>query len=510
LTNLVGNAIKFTERGDVEVQVQADRSGANIGFNIYVTDSGVGISPHAQQRIFDPFMQADSSVNRKFGGTGLGLAISREYARALGGDITLESEMGRGSRFVVRLLTGTVVGADWIAGDKALKQLREACIEQTAGWVFSPARILVVDDAPENRELVKLLLENHGLTVEEAENGQVGLNMATAKQYDLILMDVHMPVMDGFTASNAMRDNGLQMPIIALTANAMKGFEKECLDAGYSNYFTKPIDIDNFVAKLAAILKARPAHDDTPVSTTTKIVEMAPTATSNSAQSRIRSTFQDKNGQFAALANRFTARLGEQLEEMVRAWTAHDYQTLAALAHWLKGAGGTVGFDLLTAPSLRLEHAVNNKDENAIRSAMSSLWNIVSRIDGVDLPTSMPEPAAKHIGVEIVSIKKQPFEEVNNDPIVSRLAGNPRMQRLIERFLLRLVEEERSMRNAWKNGDLEKLATSARWLKGSGGTLGYDGFTEPAQELEATAKSGERDAIPSLLETVSDMTRRVQ
>jgi signal transduction histidine kinase/DNA-binding NarL/FixJ family response regulator len=509
VTNLVGNAIKFTEKGGVEVKVRVLKSGSNVDFNIDVTDSGVGMSPDAQQRIFNPFVQADSSVTRKFGGTGLGLAISRKFARALGGDITVESQIGNGSRFMVRLMAELAQGVTWISGDQALKRLDEVHTEQAAGWVFSPARILVVDDGPENRELVKLVLENCGLSVEEAENGQVGLDMATDDQYDVILMDVQMPVMDGFTATTAMRERGMRLPIIALTANAMKGFEKECLDAGYSDYFTKPIDIDNFIAKLAEILKAKPASNSGAKPALTKWVKNTGTDTSASIKAPIRSTFQDKEGQFAELAKRFTSRLGGQLDKMAKAWCVNDYQTLAALAHWLKGAGGTVGFDVLTVPARRLENAANDKDERATRTAMDALWDLVSRIPDIDLPTSMPEPSAASIVDDVLSTAECSLEE-SNEPIVSRLAGNPRMQRLIERFLARLIEEERSMWDAWKIGDLEKLAATAQWLKGSGGTLGYDVFTEPAQELEAFAKAGERDAIPSLLATVSDMTRRAQ
>ncbi|MBT8430072.1 MAG: response regulator, partial [Gammaproteobacteria bacterium] len=257
VTNLVGNAIKFTEQGGVEVRIRAGSSDGVIGFEMDVVDTGVGMSADALDKIFDAFVQADTSVTRKFGGTGLGLAISRKFARALGGDITVDSEIGKGSRFKVRLAGGSAADVEWIEGEQALSQLGEAQIDQSTGWSFPDGHILVVDDGPENRELVKLVLENYGLRVDEAENGQEGVDMATATQYDVVLMDVQMPVMDGFTATRTLRDQGMQVPIIALTANAMKGFEQECLDVGYSDYFTKPIDIDSFVAKLAEILGAQ-------------------------------------------------------------------------------------------------------------------------------------------------------------------------------------------------------------------------------------------------------------
>ena len=178
VTNLVGNAIKFTEQGGVEVQIRAGSIDGVVGFEMDVVDTGVGMSADALDKIFDAFVQADTSVTRKFGGTGLGLAISRKFARALGGDITVDSEIGRGSRFKVRLAGGPAADVEWIEGEQALTQLGEAQIDQSTGWSFPEAHILVVDDGPENRELVKLVLENYGLQVDEAENGQVGVDMA--------------------------------------------------------------------------------------------------------------------------------------------------------------------------------------------------------------------------------------------------------------------------------------------------------------------------------------------
>lgn len=179
VTNPVGNAIKFTEHGGVQVQVTASALDGTLGFEINVVDTGVGMTAAALERIFEPFVQADSSVTRRFGGTGLGLAISRKFARALGGDITAEREPGAGSRFMVRLAAGCAADVAWIDAGQALAQLDGVSAAGAAGWAFPKARVLVVDDGPENRELVKLVLQCYGLVVEEAENGQIGVEMAT-------------------------------------------------------------------------------------------------------------------------------------------------------------------------------------------------------------------------------------------------------------------------------------------------------------------------------------------
>ncbi len=508
MTNLIGNAIKFTERGGVAVQVRAAQENGAIDFEIEVADSGVGMPADALDKIFDPFVQADSSVTRKFGGTGLGLSISRKFARALGGDITVESQLGSGSRFLVWLAAGPAEAVTWIDGEQAIAELAEVAGEQTTDWVFPPARVLVVDDGPENRELVKLVMTKYGLSVDEAENGKVGLEMGMVNAYDVILMDVQMPVMDGFSATQALRDQGIEEPIIALTANAMKGFEQECLDVGYSNYLTKPIDIDRFVAKLAEVLGAERAA----VSEAPTPVRFAPDPASASevpqGDAPITAALHGKGPQFAQLAERFVARLGGKLDEMTDAWTENRFKDLAELAHWLKGAGGTVGYDVFTKPARRLESAAKAGDGQGVDAAMRELAALAARVAGVILSKPLPEPgeSSPDDRADAATAASQAAAE----PIISRLAGDPRMQRFIHQFIERLPDEQAAMQAAWQAGDLDTLANSARWLKGSGGTLGFDMFTDLAKDLEASARDGEADAIPPLLSELSSLAARVQ
>lgn len=507
-TNLIGNAIKFTDQGGVDVQVRAAQADGRTEFVIDVVDSGVGMAPDATEKVFEAFVQADSSVTRKFGGTGLGLSISRKFARALGGDITVESVPGEGSRFTVHFVTATAADCLWLPGAEAMAGLSEVQNEVSTGWRFPPARVLVVDDGPENRELVKLVLQNHQLLVDEAENGQQALDRLDEQSYDIVLMDVQMPVMDGFTAATAMRERGMTLPIMALTANAMKGFEKVCLDAGYSDYFTKPIDIDALVARLAAILGARPAlpvatADDAVNPVTARVGVSAATA---SAMTPIMSTLKEIDSQFSALADRFAARLGGQLSQMADAWEAADYAELAALAHWLKGAGGTVGFDVFNAPARHLEGAAKARLDRDIEAALAEIWDLAARIPDVDKPRAVVAPVC---GGDAAAAAR-PTDPVTHDPIVSRLAGNPRMQRLIDRFLARLGDEAQVMHTSWKAGDMDALANSAQWLKGSCGTLGFDVFTGPASELEVCARSGDLAAIPALVSALSEMVERAR
>ena len=517
-TNLIGNAIKFTDKGRVDVRVSVQNAGDGIGFNIDIIDTGVGMNANALDKIFDAFVQADSSVTRQYGGTGLGLAISQKFARAMGGDITVESVVGKGSTFKVCLHAERVADAGWVDGDQILEVDEGPLIESGCGWAFPAARILVVDDSPENRQLVKLVLRDYGLVVDEAENGQVAIDLAVGTDYDLILMDVQMPVMDGFTATKVLRARGLQQPIIALTANAMKGFEKECLEIGFSDYFTKPIDIDSFITNMAAILKAKPVANNEEVSLDSS-AGLSDTLTEKPEDnSVIESTLGSKNAQFAELVNSFTTRLGDKLQKMNEAYRTQNFQELANLAHWLKGAGGTVGFDCFTHPAARLESAAIAGDTTEIINSMQDVWQMAARIPGVgklskliehpDLQQSSRPIEADHPTDSLV--KTEPTSSVTVVPVVSRLADNPKMQAFIDEFLESLTDKECAMQQAWLDQDFDALEDLSRWLKGTGGTLGFDVFIEPAEELEAATVARRVDAIPILLEKIKVLCVRAQ
>ncbi len=378
VTNLVGNAVKFTEHGGVTVTAYVERlSGDDLQLHIDIVDTGMGMNTEATSRIFQDFVQADVSVARKFGGTGLGLSISRKFARALGGDITVESEPGVGSVFRVTVNAGSAVGVAWIPPEQALAVANLPLKQESTDWVFPAARILVVDDGPENREFVKVVLEEHGLTIDEAINGRIAVEMATATNYDLILMDVQMPEMDGLTATQTLRDSGLKTPILALTANAMQGFEQELLAAGYTDYMTKPIDLDLFISKLAQLLNAKPRQNTLPES----IMSESPQGQvpEENDISPIVSRL-GLNPRFSNVISRFVTRLEEQLPAMDAALSARDFETMAQLAHWLKGAGGTVGFDVFYEPASELELASKAMDLAAIKRQLQQIHGLAERI----------------------------------------------------------------------------------------------------------------------------------
>ena len=257
LINLAGNAVKFTEKGSVRIVASALETVDELKLQIRVVDTGIGIAPDKLETIFDSFTQADSSVTRKYGGTGLGLAISRKLARSLGGDITVKSVPGQGSEFCLTLDTGiaTHVASQAEGSLSAFSgELADEDQQQQQPMTIPPANILLVDDNESNRKLFQLLLKRAGAQVITAENGQEALDLVGQHAFDLVLMDIQMPVMDGYTATRQLRDQGVTIPIIALTAHAMKGNAEKCLETGYSGYLSKPVQTHELLQTVAGTL----------------------------------------------------------------------------------------------------------------------------------------------------------------------------------------------------------------------------------------------------------------
>ncbi len=249
LVNLVGNAIKFTEAGGVRVrvrQIPASNTSQYSRIQFDVIDTGIGLAPDQVTRLFQPFSQADSSTTRQFGGTGLGLAISKRLAKLLGGDITVRSKSHWGSRFRVQVRAGSSEESAFIAEPPPTPVPTVAPQEPGEGQPLN-CRILLAEDGPDNQRLISLLLQRAGATVQIADNGQEAVHLALQSRasdapFDLIFMDMQMPVMDGYEAVRALRQEKWRGPIVALTAHAMEPDRERCLRVGCDDHASKPIN----------------------------------------------------------------------------------------------------------------------------------------------------------------------------------------------------------------------------------------------------------------------------
>jgi len=253
LLNLTGNAIKFTEIGGVTIHVDCDVEAEQIRFR--VVDTGIGMTPEQRDAIaqFEAFSQADTSTTRKFGGTGLGLRISRSLAMLLGGGLQIESESGVGSTFTAIVRTGKLDDVEMLAPNSipTFSESQQAARpaekkELQNNLPLAGLRILFAEDGPDNQRLISFHLKKAGAEVVVAENGQVAVETIqradAASMPDLVLMDMQMPILDGYGATRKIRQDGYSLPIIALTAHAMAGNREKCRDAGCDDYLTKPID----------------------------------------------------------------------------------------------------------------------------------------------------------------------------------------------------------------------------------------------------------------------------
>ncbi|RYZ56398.1 MAG: PAS domain-containing sensor histidine kinase, partial [Proteobacteria bacterium] len=254
LFNIVGNAIKFTNKGSVTVEIKvlkaADHS-SKLAF--IVSDTGEGISSEQRDRLFAPFMQADVSTTRKFGGTGLGLALSKKLANLLLGDVILsDSAPGKGSTFTITIALVTGESNPTVRAERETS----AQIKIDAEFDLSSLKILVVDDSLDNQALIKRILKLAGAAVVTANNGKEAVDFVSQDDFSLILMDIQMPVMDGYQATSVLRKSGFAKPIIALTAHAMNEERKRTLESGFDDHITKPIDRKLLLKSLHRYVKA--------------------------------------------------------------------------------------------------------------------------------------------------------------------------------------------------------------------------------------------------------------
>lgn len=241
LMNLLGNAIKFTKSGKVRLEYFASENSSEGILYFRIIDSGIGLAEEQRAHLFEQFSQGDSTIGRRFAGTGLGLALSRRLANLMGGDVRLvESQEGRGSIFAASI--GYRVAID--------SSKPSVCLVEGKPTTFFGRNVLVADDSADNRFLFECLLAKLGLNVTLAENGEDALERVRSQNFDLVLMDMQMPVLDGYKATASLRETHPNLPVIALTAHAMKEDREKCLEAGCRDYLTKPVQQGRLVEVL--------------------------------------------------------------------------------------------------------------------------------------------------------------------------------------------------------------------------------------------------------------------
>ncbi len=365
LLNMVSNAIKFTPSGEVAIRVKviADATGLSNKIRFVVADTGIGMDETQITRLFTAFSQADTSTTRKYGGTGLGLAISKRLAEMLGGTISASSTVGEGSQFCLMVDAGEV--SDLITQSPA--PVANPLDVPVSPNQLARRHILLAEDGVDNQRLISFYLTRAGATVELAENGQVAMDRVAeaalrGQVIDVILMDMQMPLVDGYAAATRLREQGCAIPIIALTAHAMDGDRKKCLDAGCLDYLTKPIDRNVLIHTI--VQHCRKAK----LNTTT-----------------LRSTLI-ANESLQELVNTYVDELPEQAQQLLMLLQDNNLSDLRRLLHQIKGAGGGYGFSPISEAAASAEQSIKvGNDIQTIQHQVDALIGILRSVEGYDV-----------------------------------------------------------------------------------------------------------------------------
>ncbi|AEJ60492.1 multi-sensor hybrid histidine kinase [Spirochaeta thermophila DSM 6578] len=358
LMNLVGNAVKFTEEGGVRVRVGCVEEGEGRWIEVEVRDTGIGIPEEMREKVFESFVQGDTSTTRRYGGSGLGMTIARELVRLMGGDIGLESEVGKGTRVWFRIpCVEAVAGLETEGG---------AGEEGTRG-VLEGRRILVVEDYMPNQKIVSLVLSEAGAEVEVAVNGREALEKVAQGRYDLVLMDVHMPVMDGLEATRRIRALvGGDLPIVGLTADAYREDVRRCREAGMDGVLIKPIRRKEMVEEVRRLLSGRGGSEG-----------------EEEAREGIGAfveEFGDLRERAFEILEGFLDEAERQWERIEGAWEGRDWEALHREVHALKGGAANLYARSLRDAALAAQEAARQHDEGRMPYLLDTVRRELSRL----------------------------------------------------------------------------------------------------------------------------------
>lgn len=348
LMNLATNAVKFTSKGHIRISTRYAAEERLL--HITVFDSGVGVARDKIDRLFQPFSQADCSTTRQFGGTGLGLYISKRLAKILGGDISLDSVEGIGSRFTLSVHVGE--REDLEMADTLPHDIQDdLCDLEPSESPSLSGKVLLAEDSRDIQRLMTFLLKRFGAEVTCVENGKLAVEAALGNEYDLILMDMQMPVMGGIEAVELLHASGCSTPIVALTANAMKEDRQLYDEVGCNGFLPKPVEQGKLYKVLQQYLGVSAVTQDMTDANITP----------------------DEPGEFDGLIEEFRAGLPDYILQIKTSLTSGDLDTLRELAHQLKGMGTSFGYPEITATAMDVNTAVKNGRKGEARNLSQRL-----------------------------------------------------------------------------------------------------------------------------------------
>lgn len=452
LINTIGNAIKFTSTGGVKLITRAVKQNGKLLLEMDIADTGIGMPESALDTIFQPFTQADSSVTREFGGTGLGLAICKQLSESLGGGIRARSIKGEGTVFTVTIDPGSLTeDVTWVT-QATLESHSVARPSSTTRKrrIDGGGHVLIVDDTKSNRDLASLMLKQIGMTFDMAENGKEALQKLANHRYDVVLMDVNMPVMDGLTATRYIREAGLKTPVIAVTAMALDSEKAKCLNGGCDSFLLKPIRRDSLLDVLAEFFDVVEEITE-PLPTTepalvkqVQVTELKKTSTSSAAitATKVSAPIPSRASETVMIGE--LAKINQQQGE--------DESIEAMLSEVLGDSASAAG----------RKPAPNSADDS-----------------------SMP------------------------DIVTTSLPHEPEFLSIVHDFVDRLNERLPEFDQALAAGSTSQLSDLGHWLAGAASTVGLDALTAPSRELEHCDGSDVQKQA-TLIATIKTLSTRIQ
>ncbi len=482
LINLGNNALKFTEQGEIQLSVwREEQQNERVRLVFSMRDNGIGIPLEQQARLFQPFTQADNSVTRRHGGSGLGLAICKKLVELMAGEISLKSVPGGGTtvRFEIWLEQGEGAGSGQPGGHQSAR------VTGLGG-----ARVLLVEDNDLNREVAQGLLEKVGVRVDWVADGAQALDVVASQAYDALLMDVQMPVMDGYSATRAMRKRGIRTPIIALTANALDGDHDKVLAAGMDDYLAKPIDPQRFYAvlerwvppsvELAESQGGQPPAANPVDGSFETLIDRLP-----GIDSRQGLYFMDGDqARYLSLLRRFSEKYAAFIEEVESALSARDTDSAGGAAHTLKGLAGSLGMNGLARQAERLDAAFKAQD---LPEARKILYGGLNRalLEVVSALGALPSPAQEtNLESTAADLRREELQQLHELLIKGDFDAE-----------LRFAELESGLALALPAAEFDQLSRA----------MENYGFEDAARILEMSIRR--RDAKGSASETVEGDAR---
>jgi len=369
LINLVGNAKKFTANGHVYIHIYYSEPENTLHFE--VEDSGIGLDPEQADKIFTAFTQADSSTTKKYGGTGLGLSISQQLTQKLGGELSVNSESNKGSTFKFYINPGNKQDLEFCSTRQEVNS-EDIPLDNIIDSTAVEGNILLVEDTIDNQELIGSYLNDMGAEVVFANNGQEALDICEKQQFDLILMDMQMPVMGGLEAIKNLRSRNYEGPIAMLTANAFEDEKQRSLKAGCDDFLVKPINIRALCKTVNRyLLSALEA----------KVIHQEDTDKKEQIDEYIVSSIMGRSEKYDKMVAKFIDHLPEFLSDLSQAYETQNQMDIKKETHRLKGVGGTYGFRMITDTCLAIEENLSNNQLDQIKQHIGELEDITQKIN---------------------------------------------------------------------------------------------------------------------------------